>query len=277
MIAFLGRSRILPAQEWLSRARTGALSDFDLCLTFDDGLLCQYEVAYPVLNANNITAFWFVYTSPLEGSSVRLEMYRYFRTVSFANTEQFYAAFFDFLDRSRYGSLAQQRLATFKPSEFLRACPFYTDGDRRFRFIRDLVLGPEAYEEVMDAMIEQAGVHLDELAKGLWMDRECLMHLHAEGHIVGLHSYTHPTLMETLDASSQETEYRMNKNCLSRILGSAPISMSHPCNSYNETTLTILRSLGIQLGFRADMEKAKLSELEYPREDHTNILREMKR
>jgi hypothetical protein len=48
--------------------------------------------------------------------------------------------------------------------------------------------------------------------------------------------------------------------------------MSHPCNSYNATTLSVLRELGITVGFRANMAAGKISELEYPREDHANLV-----
>ena len=34
-----------------------------------------------------------------------------------------------------------------------------------------------------------------------------------------------------------------------------------------------LRELGITLGFRANMARSSFSELEYPREDHANLMR----
>jgi hypothetical protein len=49
LIEHLGRNDILPAQEWMRRAAVGALTDTDTCLTFDDALRCQYDVALPVL------------------------------------------------------------------------------------------------------------------------------------------------------------------------------------------------------------------------------------
>jgi hypothetical protein len=52
--------------------------------------------------------------------------------------------------------------------------------------------------------------------------------------------------------------------------------MSHPCNSYNTTTLEVLRELGITLGFRANMAGGFDSRLERPREDHANLMRTMK-
>jgi hypothetical protein len=53
--------------------------------------------------------------------------------------------------------------------------------------------------------------------------------------------------------------------------------MSHPCNSYAIETIAILEKLGIRLGFRANMAAGpNRSGMEYPREDHANLLRMMK-
>jgi hypothetical protein len=52
--------------------------------------------------------------------------------------------------------------------------------------------------------------------------------------------------------------------------------MSHPCNSYNDATLVILRELGIVLGFCSNMLRPIApSPLEYPREDHANLLKRL--
>jgi hypothetical protein len=53
--------------------------------------------------------------------------------------------------------------------------------------------------------------------------------------------------------------------------------MAHPCNSYGPETLSILRELGIGLGFRANMQiLSEASPFEFPREDHANILGNMR-
>ena len=57
VIRFLGPARILPAREWLTRALAGTFDRGDLCLTFDDNLRCQYDVALPVLRHRIITNF----------------------------------------------------------------------------------------------------------------------------------------------------------------------------------------------------------------------------
>ncbi len=144
-----------------------------------------------------------------------------------------------------------QQLRGFNPAAYLRAFPFYSDSDRRFRFVRDEVLGPQPYRQIMDSMLRSAGIDAHALAPLLWMDAACIRQLHADGHIIGLHSHTHPTRLERLDPAGQHREYHANHACLTRFLGTPPLAMSHPCNSYNATTLSILRDLGIRLGFRA--------------------------
>ena len=68
---------------------------------------------------------------------------------------------------------------------------------------------------------------------------------------------------------------RTDDTPLNELLGESPISMSHPCNSYNADTLKVLKKLGIKIGFRSNFEKLKYSKYEYPRIDHTELLREI--
>jgi peptidoglycan/xylan/chitin deacetylase (PgdA/CDA1 family) len=276
MIDHLGRERVLPAREWMARAEGETLGDTDLCLTFDDNLRCQYDVALPVLADLGLTAFWFVATGVLEGRLERLEIYRRFRETRFAEMQAFYGAFFGALDASPYGEETRRALAGVDTDRHLAEYPFYTPADRRFRYVRDEVLGPARYEAIMDALIAASGETLDGLASGLWMDEACLRRLHGEGHVIGLHSHTHPTRIDRLSADEQRGEYELNRSCLRRLLGESPRSMSHPCNAYNETTLGILRQIGVTVGFRANMARPTTGVFEYPREDHANILREMK-
>jgi peptidoglycan/xylan/chitin deacetylase (PgdA/CDA1 family) len=272
LILSLGTKRILPAREWVDRAAAGTLSPNHLCLTFDDNLRCQFDVAYPVLKKFGLTAFWFVYTSVLQGKLERLELYRQFRTLYFSSVDSFYDAFIRAVECSDGGRRILKHLAGFNPRTYLAQFPFYTESDRQFRFLRDEVLGPDAYHRVMDELFVTMNVDVRELSRGLWMDEACLRQLHADGHVIGLHSHTHPTRVEHLSAAEQRREYSTNRDTLTSILGERPTVMSHPCNSYNDDTLNILRDLGITLGFRANMAQSRFSNLEYPREDHANLL-----
>ena len=106
------------------------------------------------------------------------------------------------------------------------------------------------------------------------------------GHLVGLHSHSHPTLIEKLSYDEQKLEYEKCLSSISKILEkpSKEINcMAHPCGSYNNDTLNILKELGIDLGFRQMMatepkkgiNKVNNSLLEIAREDHAKIFKMM--
>ena len=152
---------------------------------------------------------------------------------------------------------------------------FYTDNDRTFRYLRDQVLKPKRYNLLMNRMLIDYKVDFDSLKDKLWMTKDNVKELYNKGHMVGLHTHTHPTSAESLDKVEQMSEYKTNKEILCEIIGSNPVSMSHPCNSYNENTINILEELNIKLGFRANMNDSLNSMYEFPREDHANILKQM--
>ncbi len=275
LIESLGPERILQARDFLWRAQHDQLNPSDLCLTFDDNLRCQYDIAVPVLEQFGLTAFWFVYTSVLQGNVEPLEIYRHFRMTQFPSLDAFYDAFFDALESSPHHTITELLLEEFNPRTYLAGFGFYTDADRKFRFVRDEALGPARYRELMDQMIADAGIDVGALAKTLWMNDDAIRSLHDAGHVIGLHSHTHPTRIEHLDEDGQRDEYFENYTYLHSLLSERPTTMSHPCNSYNATTLAILRELGITLGFRANMARGIACELELPREDHANLVRAM--
>jgi peptidoglycan/xylan/chitin deacetylase (PgdA/CDA1 family) len=276
LIDHIGRDKILPPAEWMRRALNRNLRDNDICLTFDDALRCQYDIAFPVLRDMGLTAFWFVYSSVFEGNLEPLEVYRYFRTTSFDCIDDFYNDFFH-LTKNKFHDEYVDRLRDFRPDSYLAAFPFYTTNDRIFRYLRDDVLGPERYHLLMGEMIAASGFNSSAIAKQLWMTDEHLLNLHDEGHLVGLHSYSHPTRLAELSRGKQREEYLKNFEHLLKVLGSPPECMAHPCNSYDPKTLRLLEELGIRLGFRANMQEiVARSDFEFPREDHANIMKNMR-
>ncbi|HVT88448.1 MAG TPA: hypothetical protein VHD56_06315, partial [Tepidisphaeraceae bacterium] len=147
MIRAIGTKHILPAQQFLEQTRAGRIKQSDVCLTFDDNLLCQYDIALPVLQEFGLTAFWFIYTGPFDGQFEKLEIYRSFRNQRFNSVDAFYHSFemivSEEIDRS---------LNLFDPKKYLAEFPFYSESDRRFRFIRDEILGPQHYHAAMNRM-----------------------------------------------------------------------------------------------------------------------------
>ena len=106
ILDYVGRERILSPLEWLERLAENKLSSEDICLTFDDGLLSQIDVALPVLEHYGLKALWFVYSGVFEGQLENLEIYRFFRTKYFENIDDFYNLFFQKVSESGMAGMA---------------------------------------------------------------------------------------------------------------------------------------------------------------------------
>ncbi len=274
MLIHVGIDKILPAEEYYTKSQEGTLKPDDLCLTFDDALLCQYDIAVPVMREFGLTAFWFVYSSVLEGNIEVLEIYRYFRTMAFDDIDDFYGAFFQHLE-TQYSEESSAALKDFDVKAYLKPFPFYSDNDRKFRYLRDKMLGPQRYNAIMDEMIEASDYKVEDMAKALWMSEEQIKNLKDEKHMIGLHSYSHPTALANLPYESQKLEYQKNFDHLSQLVG-PPVVSSHPCNSYNADTLDVLKGLGVKLSFCSNMSPVENRSIwEIPREDHINIAKGM--
>lgn len=279
----LGVKRFLSPAEWLEGLAKKTLRNSDLCLTFDDGLLSQLEIALPVLDHFKLKAFWFVYSGVFSVSGGEsfgnLEIYRLFRAKYFDNMEDFYRLFFDKVSERGISTAVDEGVI----KEQQKLFPFYSVNDIRFRFLRDKALGRENYEKIMDSMLEDYQVAKSDLAKNLWMSNQDLKQLTINGHSIGLHSYSHPTDLADLSPQRQLEEYQKNYSHLEEVCGKKPVAMAHPCNSYSNDTLAILKQLGIGCGFRSNMfprrvgDRLNMNDLEIAREDHSNIMRALSR
>ena len=205
-----------------------------------------------------------------------LEVYRNFRTMCFASVDDFYDSFFYAIEHSTHRDQVRLALQDYDSQTYLAEFPFYSNNDRKFRYLRDVALDNRHYNKLMNSLISSHGIDIEKLSEDLWMQKYHIKSLHDSGHIIGLHSHTHPTTMASLNPEEQEFEYGTNFEILTEITGAPPKVMSHPCNSYNDVTLNILRKMDIKIGFCSNMSKPNLKELECPREDHANVMDAMK-
>ncbi|MBT5299758.1 MAG: polysaccharide deacetylase family protein [Rhodospirillaceae bacterium] len=276
LLDYIGVDKILPADEFERRAISKQLAPADLCLTFDDCLRCQFDIALPILESAGLTAFWFLHTAVFDGNPELTEIYREFRHHYFRSIDDFYDAFETALHSSPYAAEAAAKLVGFEPDEYLKGFSFYSTRDRWFHYVRDQVLRRERYTTFMDQMIVDHGMDVDQYLGEIWMDPAQIKHLHQRGHVVGLHSHTHPTRLAHLPAEEQKLEYHKNAEWLRQISGSNAQSMSHPCNSYDGNTLNILETMGVKIGFRSNMaDLESRTDLEFPRQDHANLMRQI--
>ena len=283
ILNFIGRKNILDADVFFEKLKLNKLKDNEVCLTFDDAIKSQIDIALPVLEELKIKSFFFVYTSMFEGSPDNLEIFRFFRTNYFKNINEFYTNFYKVLDKD-LKSFFKKNID--KISEKKNKFPFYTIEDIKFRLVRDIFLSKSQYEENMFELMKANQVNNKDFYENLFFKKSDLQTLNNLGHLIGLHSHNHPTLFEKLNLKEQKNEYEKCLTLISKILNKPKNEikyMSHPCGSYNYDTLEVLKELGIELGFKQimtiekekGMSKVNNSFLEIAREDHTNIYRRM--
>lgn len=276
MLDWLGsKYNLIGAKEYLEKFENSKLSENDICLSFDDALLCQYDIAIPILEERRIDAFFFVYSSVFTGNPESLEIFRYFRTNNFSSIDDFYNQFFK-LVVSEIGSDLKQHINVFSDLNYLNEFPFYTENDKWFRYLRDQVLGVQKYEHLMLELMTLKGFSPSDVIEDLWLSEDNLKDVANRGHLVGLHSYSHPIRMSKLSYKDQYSQYKKNLNHLSSVVGEV-VCMSHPCGDYNNDTLTILDDMRIRIGFRSSLsEKTIKGKFEVPRDDHANVYKAMK-
>ena len=270
------RYNLIGAKEYLGKFEEGYLADNDICLSFDDALLCQYDIALPILEEREIDAFFFIYSSVFSENPDNLEVFRYFRTNHFSDIDDFYYQFFKLIDNELKFEINQHR-SKYLSLDYLDSFPFYTENDKWFRYLRDQVLGIQKYEQLMLYLMAKNNFSPNEILDYLWMSEDDVRDIAKSGHLVGLHSYSHPTKMSKLSYDDQLYQYSENYKHLTSIVGDV-VSMSHPGGDYNDDTIKILGEIGIKIGFRSNISETTIkSKFEVPREDHANIYKAMTR
>ena len=107
-----------------------------------------------------------------------------------------------------------------------------------------------------------------------------------QGYLIGLHAHSHPTLLERISFVEQTNKFEKNLFSISNTLGEPKNEikyMLHLCESYNNTTLEILKELTISLGLKQimtiepekGMKKLNNSFLEIARQNHSEIYKKM--
>ncbi len=97
----VGIENILSPDEWIFKIKSNTLKSNDLCITFDDGLKSQYDIALPILDKYGLKAFWFVFSSVFHGQVDNNEIYNIFITSFYESFDDFFYEFIKFSSVSK--------------------------------------------------------------------------------------------------------------------------------------------------------------------------------
>jgi len=287
IIKYIGVKNILTPFEFQKKIRMNRLKKGESVLTFDDGIKSQVNVALPILNRYNLKAFFFVNSSVFSNKKCKLELYRHIRNNEFKSVEDFYKMFFSLLNE-KYKKIIFDKNILNNPQMNKKLFPYYTDNDIRFRVLRDNFLPQKEYENIMLKIIKLKKLKANQIYSKVYFSKNDLKKIHREGHVIGLHSFSHKDKIELLSKKEKHNEYRKDINNLSNILGinkDKIFSMSHPNGSFDTHILKYLKKKKISIGFmqvqktyyKLDNKIKKFyKNLMLPREDHSIILKFIK-
>ena len=215
IINFIGKDNIINPTEFIQNIKSGNLKKKKVCFTFDDGLLCQFDVAKKILDDYGIKGFFFIYSSIFESKPDLLEIYRYFRVNFFRNINSFYSDFYLNIpfDLTFYFKMHKKIIIETK-----KKFPFYSYNDIKFRLVRDHYLSKDDYDAIMLKMMLIYKFDYKKFFKKIFLGKKHVVHLIKNGHHIGLHSHTHPTKLENMSFLKQDTEYNLNKSVLKKII-----------------------------------------------------------
>ena len=264
--------KVISAELLLTKYKDKKLEKNEICFSFDDGLKEQKEIALPILEKYKLKAIFNINTYPTINEIDKLEIYRYYRNYYFGNVEEFYKTFFSYLEENFQDYKKNSELNDF--SQYLIKSKFYSYNDRKFRYFRDVIL-KEKYYEIMDELIKKIQ-NLQEVKDKIWLKKEEIKNLSDLGHLIGLHTHTHPTNLDELTFSEQLEEFEQNKNILEEIIEKKIELVAYPCGKYNKDTFRCMNKLGIKFGLSATTKENNYHNLLISREDISDILDEIK-
>ena len=281
IIKFIGRKNIIDPKEFIEGVNKEKNKN-KVCLTFDDGLLSQYDIALPVLEKYQIKAFFFPHTSIFTNSVDYLETYRYFRVNYFDNINNFYSSFFQ-VSKLNVNKILSQKKFVNEIKRIKKKAPFYSQNDIKFRIIRNNVLSTDDYNRIMKRMFIKKNFKPSSVKNLLFLKKKNIVSLVKSGHIIGLHSHTHPYRIGSLKLKDQKKEYLKNIEQVSRISDfkkTSYKSLAHPSGSFDKKMFPFFKKQKIKIAFRhimtGDGNKINRNIYEIARQDHSNILKLIK-
>jgi peptidoglycan/xylan/chitin deacetylase (PgdA/CDA1 family) len=201
-------------------------------ITFDDGYRDNFENAFPILEAANVPATFFVVTGFLDASTVpwwdeiawmvrtsprdRLELPEWLPTPVC-------------LDRSNRETPIRQLLRTYK------------------------TMPTESTERYLDSLADATGSGRcgAEMGRNLWMDWDMLRQMRACGMTIGGHTTNHPILARTTPLRQREEILGCGRR-LAEVLGEPMRYFSYPVGgrqAFDAVTRSCLREAGVRFAF----------------------------
>ena len=276
LILNIGESRILSPLEWKDRCKKHKLENHHVCLTFDDCLKSQYEIALPILEKYSIKAFFFIQTVVLDGGLDYNEYFLQKINSQYDNFDTFFNSFEKHITVDN-DIFLDNKYIIYK-NDLLDKFSLYSESEIRYRYLRNRIFSFDDFNNEL-ARFFSLDENEHDKCEDIWMTKQDIKQLVNLGHTIGLHTHNHNINFTQLSKELKFNEYTVNKEKIENITDEKVWVSSHPLGLYDSDTIDILKSLDIECSFRSNNlipEGKKIinpSNFEFARNDVANILK----
>lgn len=211
-------------------------------LTFDDGLIDHYEVAFPILRARGLSGLFFVSENPTAEPRL-LGVHKTQLLLASMGAEAFGRAVL--AEAELVPAVSDAARAVFGADRWEDA------GDRAIKQLINYQLPFDDAERVLEAIFARHVGDSRDVARALYLDAAQIREMAAGGMAFGYHTRSH-RMLSRLDARAQRDEIAPGTAWIAGLTGQARVSFCYPWGgpqTYTAETVRILADSGYALAF----------------------------
>lgn len=234
-----------------------SLPDKALLLTFDDGYIDNYEVAFPILDEYGVQGSFFIPGKTFVEHKL-LDVNKIHYILASANIYELVEDLKKEMDRFR--GVEYDYASTGDLFDAYAVADRFDIGETVFvkRMLQTVL--PEKLRGIISSKLfeKYVGISEEKLAYELYMSREHIKTLKRHGMFIGLHGYDHYWL-GNLQKKQMEQDIDRAIDALDEFIDSNAWVMNYPYGNYNDLVVDYIKSKGACIGLTTEVRVADLS------------------
>ena len=244
-IKFLKKNyNILTPSEFYKKLDKKIFDNRDCVLTFDDGYISQYNLAYKYLNKLNIKAFYFPITSQIHNSDLHL-VNKVQLICNYSKNKQ------EILNEIKK-NISGNNLKIFKNNHKKNNKLPSSYDDAITSTIKNLLqklLSSQIRNKIVNILFKKY-IDVRKEHKKFYMSIRQLLQIKKDGNDIGIHTHNHYWL-SSLSKQKQQEEIKKSYNYLlkKKLINKTQWSFCYPFGDYNKDTVKILEKMNCKAAF----------------------------
>lgn len=219
-------------------------------ITFDDGLLCQYNNALPILNKKGIPALFLVSSFPYSEKKVCLVHKIHWLRAQISPND-----FFAVINK-KVKKIFNKTINNFFSDDMNRDAKIKYRYDNietaRLKFLLSDILDTQQKKEIIDGVFKEVVNNETGFVKNFYFSKQQTRKLFALGYL-GIHSHKHSSLTTIPPVQAEEDIYT-NKKIIEDIVKGEMKAIAYPYGNANSDIINICKRLGLKFGFTAEKD-----------------------